>query len=413
MKVMGIIAEYNPFHKGHAYQIAYAREQFGADYVVAVMSGDFVQRGAPAIVDKYTRAEMALRAGADAVFELPSYWAVASAEHFAGGAVTALDKLGIVDGVCFGCETPDLEKMTKVARYLAKEPPEFQQKLRQYLQAGNAYPVARMQAMQACVAENEKPFVTKLLSSPNDILAIEYLKAIHKRKSKLEAVPIQRVGQAYHERNLPLDKQAYASASAIRQMVFEGKNEQIKDAIPKIAAEIFWEKVKQGLVLKENDFTAMLAYCLFCDTEYEKNVDVTPELANRIRHLLPEYRSVTQFCEKLKTKEITYTRASRVLFHMLLQQHMEVYELAHELGEIAYLRLLGIRKESLTLLSEMKKHAAVPILCRQKEVEEVKRGAAGRLLRQDQLASALYRSIQMQKTNIMCIEEERRPLRIV
>lgn len=413
MKVIGIIAEYNPFHKGHAYQIACAREQFGADYVVAVMSGDFVQRGAPAIVDKYTRAEMALRGGADAVFELPSLWATASAEYFANGAVAALDRLGVVNGVCFGCETPDLQIMREVVGYLAKEPPEFQQKLRERLQAGDTYPTARLQAMRECVAAEKKPFVTEMLSTPNNILAIEYLKAIHKRNSKLEAFPIRRIGQSYHESGLPQEAQTYASASAIRRMIFAKETEQIKDALPKEVGFILLNKIEQGFFLKEDDFSQMLSYRLLSDTEYEKIADVTPDLANRVRRLLPEFRSVTEFCEKLKTKEITYTRASRVLFHMLLQHDKEMYELAQELGGISYLRLLGIRKESVSLLSEMKKSAAVPLLCRKKDMEAVRQSAAGSLLRLDRLASALYRGTLMQKTNTVVVEEERRPLLIV
>ncbi|MGN0484764.1 MAG: nucleotidyltransferase [Lachnospiraceae bacterium] len=415
MKVIGIVAEYNPFHNGHAYQIEQVRKQFQADYVITVMSGDFVQRGAPAIVDKYTRANMALQGGIDAVLELPGIWAVSSAEFFANGAIKALDALGIVDGVCFGCETPNLDGLQEIAEILEEEPEKFQQVLRERLQEGDTYPAARFTAVQSCVPDEKQPLVKELLSSPNNILALEYLKAIRRTKSRLIPYPIQREGQAYHDAGQKSDQanQNFASASAIRNCVFRQETAQIRSKMPSASADIFLEKIQQNLYLQENDFSAAIAYRLLQDSEYEKLADVTSNLANRMRKLLPEYQNCTDFCQRLKTREITYTRVSRVLFHALLGQTKEVYAKAKSLNDVPYLRLLGIRKTAMPLLSQMKKKASVPILCRQKEVSDCLQADAGSILQTDLFASALYRTTLMQKQQVEIPPENKRALLIV
>ena len=191
MKVTGIIAEYNPFHQGHAYHLARARELTGADRLLVVMGGNFMQRGEPAIVDKYARAEMALKNGADLVLELPAAAATGSAEYFAEGAVELLDASGVVDALCFGSELGKLAPLEKAAALLLEEPEEYRQLLREELKRGKNFPEAREIALSAFFPERE------LLSAPNNILAIEYLKALKRRKSSIEAVTIPRLGN-YH-----------------------------------------------------------------------------------------------------------------------------------------------------------------------------------------------------------------------
>ncbi len=191
MKVTGIIAEYNPFHQGHAYHLARARELTGADRLLVVMGGNFMQRGEPAIVDKYARAEMALKNGADLVLELPAAAATGSAEYFAEGAVELLDVSGVVDALCFGSELGKLAPLEKAAALLLEEPEEYRQLLREELKRGKNFPEARETALSAFFPERE------LLSAPNNILAIEYLKALKRRKSSIEAVTIPRLGN-YH-----------------------------------------------------------------------------------------------------------------------------------------------------------------------------------------------------------------------
>ena len=189
MKIAGIIAEYTPFHNGHAYHLDQVRKKTNADYLIIVMSGDFMQRGVPAMLDKYNRAKMALMNGADLVLELPCLYACSSAEYFANGAVTLLNNLGVVDSIGFGCENDNLQTLQKVASLLTDEPAEYSRVLQNSLRNGLAYPVARNIALNECLNDlsNDK----SLLSSPNNILAVEYLKALYKLNSTITPVAIK------------------------------------------------------------------------------------------------------------------------------------------------------------------------------------------------------------------------------
>lgn len=189
MKVNGIIAEYNPFHNGHSYHLNTAEEQNNADYTIIAMSGNFMQRGEPALIDKYKRAEMALRNGADLVLELPAYYSASSAEYFAIGAVTLLDKLGVVDYLCFGSECGEINILTRIAEIIATEPEKYTNTLRHYMREGLSFPTARTTALL-----EYDPSLSNyhdVLSSPNNILGMEYIKALILRKSSMQ--PQQRV----------------------------------------------------------------------------------------------------------------------------------------------------------------------------------------------------------------------------
>ena len=219
MKTAGIIAEYNPFHTGHKYQIDHVKGTLSADYVVIAMSGDFVQRGTPALLSKYVRAEMALRAGADLVLELPVSCATASAELFARSGVQLLDGLGVVDTLCFGSECGDTEILMKLAGILVEEPEEFKSALRRNLKEGMTFPKARSLALGEVLPGNESEKYQQVLSSPNNILGIEYCKAILRENSSIVPTAIKREGNDYHENSLFTD--SFPSASAIRNAVLQ------------------------------------------------------------------------------------------------------------------------------------------------------------------------------------------------
>lgn len=224
MNVTGIIAEYNPFHNGHLYQLEKARNDTNADYLIVVMSGDFVQRGAPALIDKYTRAKMALENGADLVLELPVLWSTASAEYFAGAGIALLDRIGVTSAVCFGCETPDQAALLSLARFLAEEPSAYRSALNDALKKGMSYPAARAFAVQtslsaplsgdpSILASVTPELAETILASPNNILGLEYCKALFRRNSQIRPVPIARIGSGYHANNLDT---SFASATGIR-----------------------------------------------------------------------------------------------------------------------------------------------------------------------------------------------------
>ena len=212
MKITGIIAEYNPFHNGHLYQIEQVKKN-GADYVVIVMSGNFLQRGTPAILDKWSRTQMALSCGADLIIELPAVLATASAQYFARGGVSILDKLGCIDTISFGCESDDISMIQTLSSYLSDEPDNYKEKLQHYLRDGNSFPKARALALSDCLSAKTVAFA----SSPNNILALEYCIALLERNSSMNILPIKREGSGYHDTFL--SKDTFASATAIREIL--------------------------------------------------------------------------------------------------------------------------------------------------------------------------------------------------
>lgn len=228
MKTVGIIAEYNPLHNGHAYHIKKAKEMTGADYCVVVMSGDFVQRGAPAMMDKYLRAESALLNGADLVLELPVCYSISSAEHFARSCVALLNKLGVIDTLCFGSECGDIRVLTDFAKALLEEGPVFKKTLDQEIRLGHTYPQARNTALEASA-----PHLTShinIMTSPNNILGIEYCKALLFWKSAIVPYTVKRAGSSYHDNSLDT---GFCSALAIRESLRQaGASEGLARQIP-------------------------------------------------------------------------------------------------------------------------------------------------------------------------------------
>ena len=240
MKVAGIIVEYNPFHKGHEYHIAETRRITGADFVVAVMSGNFTQRGIPACLDKFMRAECALACGADVVLELPFCYATGSAEYFAVGAVTILDKLGCVDSLCFGTETDvPISLYTETAAFLCKEPAGYKKTLQEGLRAGLTFPQARLAAARPYLSEE----ALTLLESPNALLGLEYCKALCRRKSRITPYTVGRVGAGYHEESVT--SEGFSSATALRTLLAPDDTafpEAFLSELPTAAAALLSEK---------------------------------------------------------------------------------------------------------------------------------------------------------------------------
>ncbi|WP_455718849.1 tRNA(Met) cytidine acetate ligase, partial [Anaerosporobacter sp.] len=216
MQVVGLITEYNPFHNGHAYHIQKAKEITNADYVIVIMSGNYVQRGTPAIIDKYSRTLMALNNGADIVIELPVIYATASAETFAAGAIRILHDLGIVNSICFGSECGDLTLLSSIAKALCIESEEFRDTLLKYLRQGLSYPMARKHALLNTIelSNYTNQQIEQVIESSNNILGVEYLKALYRLSSNIVPYTILREGSGYND--LTLDT-TFSSASALRK----------------------------------------------------------------------------------------------------------------------------------------------------------------------------------------------------
>lgn len=341
--IVGIVAEYNPFHNGHQYHLKQAKKVAQAEKAVVVMSGNYVQRGEPAMIDKYVRTKMALEHGADLVLELPTAFATSSAEDFSMAAIALLERTGIVNAICFGTETKDFDAIQTIAGILAEEPEEWRECLRQELKLGYAYPVARERALTSCLEEKQ---ISEIMSSPNNILAIEYCKSLYKRASKITPVAITRQGQGYHSKKL---EGKFASASAIRQALLKKQEQQIQTYVPK---EAFEKLRKQEGYLCMEDFSELLFYKLWEQKEegYEKYLDCNEELSNRIRRQLDDYRNVRQFLMLLKNRSLTYTRIQRVLLHILLDITKEEVECVKAMDYVPYVRVLGFRREMASCL---------------------------------------------------------------
>lgn len=377
MKITGIIAEYNPFHRGHQYQICQVRQRFGCDYIIAAISGDFVQRGAPALLDKYTRAHMALLGGADLVLELPAVYATASAEGFAAGGIRTLAATGIVDSVSFGMEQDDTDTLMQLSGLLTEEPPWYRQKLQEGLRDGLSYPVARSRAL---------PEFAAFLAAPNNILALEYAKAVNNYAPSLALLPVRRLGGGYHQKELA---GTLASAGAIRAFLKEHAN--ILKASPGSAADSCQESpaladaLPQGPLqllakaLPKSSLQLLADYSQHAAFLYEEALslplhlklvgqtldsllcysDISPALASRILAMGENFVSFPGFCEALKTKNLTYSRISRGLLHLLLDI---TNALTRQAEELPYLRLLGFRRSAAGLLGRIQTEGTAPLI---------------------------------------------------
>lgn len=415
MNTIGIIAEYNPFHNGHAYQIKKARELFHADFVIVAMSGNFVQRGAPAILDKYSRAKTALQNGADLVFEIPTAFAVSSAEYFAFAGVALLDALPPVDAVSFGCETPDLPLLAKMADILANEPDDFKRLLSLHLKNGSSFPSARQKAFTGCQAAKGAAAsdLSSLLSSPNNILALEYLKAIARSHSRLTPIPVLRKGAGYHDGGLT---EGYCSAKAIRHALLDTADTARPDLsafLPESSAASL--SAAGAAYLTEQDFSGMLYYKLLSEKKqgFTQYADCSEELSNRIVNTLPGFSDYRDFCMTLKRKETTYSRIQRTLLHILLEITDENIAAGRACGFVPYLRLLGFRRDASAPLSQIKDKAKRPLLTKPAKAAGLLNQQALSIFERDVFASDLYYGALAAKTGMPQKQEYRREMVIL
>ncbi|MCM1267539.1 MAG: nucleotidyltransferase [Bacteroidales bacterium] len=395
MKTVGIIAEYNPFHNGHAYHIRKAKELTGADYCIVVMSGDFVQRGTPALMDKHLRTSCALANGADLVLELPVCYAVSSAEYFARGAAALLDRLGVVDSLCFGSECGDIDILMQFAKELLHETPVFKRELSRSLRMGHSYPQARNAALEASA-----PHLTahlNALSTPNNILGIEYCKAILSAESRIAPCTIKRAGGSYHDNSLESD---FCSAQAIRESLQQPKiPDSVIRQVPASANKIAAQAYMKSYPIFANDISPLVHYSLLSGEAagFTGYPDIDKELSDRIRKKLPKYHDFESFCELLKSKNRTYVRISRSLLHILLDIRKEDFDRYQTEGPVFYARILGFRENAAPLLSALKEKSQIPLLSKLADAEKQLAPTALSMLEKDIYASHVYQSIVRHK----------------
>lgn len=374
LSIVGIVAEYNPFHNGHLYHLDQARMATGAEAVVCVMSGNFVQRGEPAIIDKWARAEMALRCGADLVFELPFCFAVRSAYNFALGAVQTLDRTGVVTHICFGAETPDLPLLQQIAFILSEEPEEFRTRLKALLDQGHNYPLARASAVSSYLSYHTRTLdpnqVLTTMMGPNNILAIEYLRALRETKSSIVPVLVPRVGSGYHDTSLT----SYASATAIRG-AFSDPNwdKLVKPYLPSPSHEILLREIDQGKgPVQEKHLEPVLLALLRRMTASELAAihDITEGLEHRIKKAARQSNSLIHLKNLVKTKRYNLTRINRILLYVLFNLTKTRAASFDETGP-AYLRLLGLSPSGQKILLKIKSKCRILLINRVKTVNKL------------------------------------------
>ena len=396
MKVVGIVAEYNPFHKGHKYQIEKVRKETGADYVIIAMSGNFLQRGVPALCDKFIRTEMALKCGADLVIEIPTLWATASAEYYAHAGVSLLASTGVVTHLAFGAETDDLDALLQVSSILKQEPDVYRAGLANSIRTGNSFPVARKNALVTSLPLFPTEKLDELLDNPNNILALEYLKAL---PDSIEPILIQREGAGYHDTEINTE---LPSASAIREAIFSKNDatdntdtnalDSISKAMPKESFALLKNATKCHQLLEINDFSNALGYCLLSQASngFASYADCNQDFSNKIKNNLKDYVLFEDFIDTLKTKDMTYTRVNRNLLHILLGIKQSDYTIGRAIGFAPYLRILGFRNASSGLLSEIKREASAPIISKAADASTLLDYETNKFFEKDVFASNLY-----------------------
>ena len=346
-EVLGIVAEYNPFHNGHVYHIQKTKEQTGAKYVVCVMSGNFVQRGNTSIVDKWTKAQMALANGVDLVLELPTVYSVSSAESFAQGAVKILDNLGIVDTISFGTETDDFAALNNISTIITEEPREYVNMLKEELKKGVSFPKAREMALVRYL--NDDVRYSNILSSPNNILGVEYLKALKQQKSKITPVAIKRE-KVYYNDNFIVDD--FASATAIRKMLMNKDFSELIKVVPRFCYEILSKEYEVGnMVFDIHRFEKEIFYTLrkMTVSEIADLPDVSEGLENTIKNAANFCNNIKDFINIVKTKRYTQTRIQRILIFALLGITKRDVQSAKKV--VPYARVLGFNQKGKILLS--------------------------------------------------------------
>ncbi|MCR4778011.1 MAG: nucleotidyltransferase family protein [Lachnospiraceae bacterium] len=362
--IAGIIAEYNPFHAGHAYHIEETRRLTGANYIIVIMSGDYVQRGTPAITDKYIRAEAAVRAGADMVIELPVRFSVSSAELFAFGGVSILDKLGFVDYISFGAETDKLDNLNIIADILVNEPEKYKDALRAGLKKGLTFPKAREFAIKE-VLEND---MSTLLTSPNNILAVEYLKSLKKINSKIAPVFVKRTGDYNLDELTP---ESYSSATALRKHLYKREDNSV---LRNDLSDFMYSHVMQPSFypISEDNFSDILMYKLNGITKKElcEYLDIDEDLADRLLAFSHNTFTFRELAEALDTKNYTRTRINRSLLHIILDI-TKVYNF----NSYMYVKPLAMKKEATFLLRNLQDAGKVPIIS--KTADQIRTVSAG------------------------------------
>ncbi len=350
-KVLGIVAEYNPFHNGHLYHLEKSKKDTASNYTVAIIGGNFTQRGSVSLIDKWSKAESAIQCGVDLVIELPVLYATSSAENFAEGAIKILDSLKVVDYISFGAETADIEILNKCADVLYHEPREYKTLLSHELKKGISFPKARENALMMYL--NDIRTFANVLSSPNNILGIEYLKALKKLKSNIQPISISRYEAGYNDLSYTGN---IASSTAIRNMIKNDGFRALANLMPAPSYATLVQNIKAGHIVSDiSSFEKEIIYILRkMDTqEIAQLPDVSEGLEFAIKNAANSCNSMIEFLNIIKSKRYTTTRIQRILLYALLGITKKDMDISKKVQP--YVRVLGLNKRGKFLISEIAK----------------------------------------------------------
>ena len=355
MKAVGVIVEYNPFHNGHAYHLQQAKEVSGSEIVIAAMSGNFLQRGEPAIVSKWYRAKMALMGGVDLVFELPYQFATQKAETFANGAISLLDAAGC-DSICFGSESGNINAFLKTADKIERMQTQLDKEIKQSMKTGISYPRALSLAYDSIADSTDNVNLT----TPNNILGYQYIQAIRSQKSALKPFTIARESAGYHDEHFA--SATIVSATSIRKAIFSKEN-KIDSFIPSYTKELLNDYLTEnGQLHQWEDYWPLLQFRLLQATaaELKQIYEIEEGIENRLVKAATQAGSYQEFMEMVKTKRYTWTRLQRISTHILTNANKS--EMRTEEEKVSYLRLIGMSEKGKAYLNQQKTQFSLPLI---------------------------------------------------
>lgn len=359
MNIAGIIVEYNPMHKGHIYHINECKKLTNCDGIVAVMSGNFTQRGTPSIIDKWLKTKLALQNGVDLVLELPTIYSLSSAEFFAFGSISLLNRLNIVNSICFGSEYDNIDDLLYIANILSNEPLEYKQFLKTNLNLGLSYASSRNNALNSYI-KNSNFDLNDIFSKSNNILGIEYCKNILKLKSKIKPMSIKRLGNEYNDLNLNLN---FSSASSIRNHLnLGGSIYELKDYVPVSTYNLLKELYETNYnFVYDNSMFKFIKYKLLSNPEAIKNIpDASEGLYNKILREILKSKCINELILNCKSKRYTYTRINRILTQLFIGFDLFDTEYLRK-QECPYARILGFNYTGQKILREIKNNCDFPL----------------------------------------------------
>lgn len=393
MNVVGLVVEYNPFHNGHLYHLLESKKVTNSKYSIAVMSGNFLQRGEPALLDKWSRAKMAIDNGVDLVLELPFVYASASAEVFSDGAIKLLDSLGVVDSICFGSEFGDISLLKDIAEILLYEPGQFQVYLKDSLSSGISYPKARFLALTKYFKDKNHRQISdieSILASPNNILGIEYIKSLKKINSDIKPFTIGRTSSNYHDTDI---SGSISSATSIRNYFFKNENlDKIKNVVPESTYDYMLDFLNKHNNFNNIEWFSEVFLYLFRTINYDniKNiVDVTEGLENRILKSFSNSNNLDFILKDIKTKRYTLTRIKRILIHTLIGLDKDISRRLNNSGP-KYIRVLGSSQVGLKLLNKIKLNSSLPIITKFSHHKKLNDQTLDEMIAFDKKATDIY-----------------------